>query len=391
MSAKTKVLFVIDYFGNPHAGTEGQLFNLVSGLDRDFVEPHLLVFQESPWLAAHGFPCYYTVLGHRSLSSPGTWFGLWRLAREFRSAGFRLAHVFFNDPSIICPPVFRLAGIRSLISRRDMGYWYNPSLKRLLRMTGRFAEGVIANSQAVRTVTCEAEGFPTKAVHVIYNGYPEDSGTQADSATPVEPLATLRKQGRLLVGLTANIRPIKRMQDAIAVLGLLRDTAPLLDLVIIGAGESGFLKEQAAHAGVLDRVHFLGAREDVKACLSYLDIGILCSESEGFSNAIVEYLQAGLPVVCSDVGGNPEAVREGENGFVFPMGDVGRFAEAVLKLASDPELREELGNAARLDAVERFDMRVMVNSHQALYRRLVDKAGAVEPDGSARDGNRGNR
>lgn len=385
------MLFVIDYFRDPHAGTEGQLYNLVCGLDRVQFEPHILVFEESPWLLEDGFPCDYTVLGHRSLSSPGTWVGLWRLAREFRSTGFQLAHVFFNDPSIICPPVFRLAGIRSLISRRDMGYWYTPTLKLLLRMTGRFAEGVVANSQAVRAVTCEAEGFSTEAVHVIYNGYPENSGSQADAGTPVEPLATLRKRGRLLMGLTANIRPIKRMQDAIAVLSRLRDTAPLLDLVIIGAGESSSLKEQAAQAGVSDRVHFLGAREDVKACLSYLDIGILCSESEGFSNAIIEYLQAGLPVVCSDVGGNPEAVREGENGFVFPMGDVGRFAEAVLKLASDPDLREEMGNAGRLDAVERFDMRVMVNSHQALYRRLVDKAGAVELDGSVTDGNRGNQ
>lgn len=385
-----KVLFVIDYFGNPRAGTEGQLFNLVSGLDRDQVEPHLLVFQESPWLAEHGFPCDYTVLGHRSLSSPGTWIGLWRLARRFRSAGFRLAHIFFNDPSIICPPVFRLAGIDSLISRRDMGYWYTPALKGVLRLTGRFTKGVITNSEAVKEMTHVSEGFSREAIHVIYNGYPGEPGKGHDSDTPVEPLATLRKEGRLLMGLTANIRPIKRMQDAIAVLGKLREAVPMLDLVIIGAGENSTLKEQAAQAGVSDRVHFLGARGDVKACLGYLDIGILCSESEGFSNAIVEYLQAGLPVVCSDVGGNPEAVRDGENGFVFPMGDTGRFAEAVLRLASDPDLRKELGDAARRDAIERFDMSVMVNSHQALYRRLVDKAGAVGSGGPVRDGSRGN-
>lgn len=386
-----KVLFVIDYFGNPHAGTEGQLFNLVSGLDRDQVEPHLLVFEESPWLAEHGFPCDYTVLGHRSLSSPGTWFGLWRLARQFRSNGFQLAHVFFNDPSIICPPIFHLAGIKSLISRRDMGYWYTPTLKRLLRLTGRFAAGAITNSEAVKAVTQASEGFSREAIHVIYNGYPGESGSGHVTAVSVEPLATLRNKGRVLMGLTANIRPIKRMQDAIAVVARLRDTVPLLDLVIIGAGDNTALKEQAARAGVSERVHFLGARDDVKACLGYLDIGILCSESEGFSNAIVEYLQAGLPVVCSNVGGNPEAVRDAENGFVFPMGDIEGFSEAVLRLANSPELRKKLGDAARRDAVERFDMSVMVNSHQALYRRITGEAGVRETDNSVRDGNRGSR
>lgn len=366
-----KVLFVIDYFQDPHAGTEGQLYNLVSGLDRNQFEPHLLVFDESPWLKAKGFPCHYTVLGSRSLRSFTTWSKLWRMARVFRREGYRFAHLFFNDPSLICPPVFRMAGIHSLISRRDMGYWYTPVLKRILRLTGRCADGVIANSIAVKKMTQIAEGFSPESVHVIYNGYPKPSDSARVISDPIEPLATLKSDGRLLMGLTANIRPIKRMQDAIAVVDRLRESIPLLDLVIIGGGDNAALKQQAVKAQVADRVHFLGARDDVKACLRYLDIGVLCSESEGFSNAIVEYLQAGLPVVCSNVGGNPEAVRDGQNGFVFPMGDIERFAESVLTLAIDPQLRKKLGDFAKLDAVERFDMATMINSHQSLYRRMV--------------------
>ena len=117
--AVTRVLFVIDYFRDPHAGTEGQLFRLVQGLDRTKFEPHLLVFEESPWLKDNGFPCDWSVLGHRSLRSPVTWAALFGKARGFRKQGFRLAHVFFNDPSVICPPVFRLCGIKTLLSRRD--------------------------------------------------------------------------------------------------------------------------------------------------------------------------------------------------------------------------------------------------------------------------------
>lgn len=377
MSA-VKVLFVIDYFRDPHAGTEGQLYSLVAGLDRAQFEPHLLVFEASPWLKANGFPCGYTVLGSRSLRSLTTWLKLWRTAREFRRDGYRLAHLFFNDPSLICPPVFRLAGIHSLISRRDMGYWYTPLLKCILRLTGRFADGVIANSQAVKGITQVSEGFSPKRVHVIYNGYAGNFENTGPADEPIEPLATLKNDGRLLMGLAANVRPVKRIQDAIEVVSRLSESVPLLDLVIIGGGDITALKHQAAKARIADRVHFLGARDDVKACLRYLDIGVLCSESEGFSNAIIEYLQAGLPVVCSNVGGNPEAVRHGKNGFVFPMGDIEHFAEAVLTLANDPELRKELGDFARLDAAERFDMRAMVNSHQALYHRIKETVASSE-------------
>lgn len=366
-----KLLFVIDYFRDPHAGTEGQLFNLIAGLDRQLFEPHLLVFSDSVWLQQQGFPCAYSVLGHRSLKSPQTWLSLWQAARRFRREGMRLAHVFFNDPSLICPPVFRLAGIQTLISRRDMGYWYTPLLKRLLGFTGRFALGVVVNSLAVKQATMQAEGFADEQVHVIYNGYPEpDSATRSAQANPIDPLAALKQQGRLLMGLVANIRPIKRMQDAVAALGLLRQDVPALDLVIIGAGDASYLWAQAASLGIESRVHFLGARSDVKACLGYLDIALLCSESEGFSNAIVEYLQAGLPVVCSAVGGNPEAIVQGENGYLFPMGDVAAFAAAIHQVAANDALREQLSVQARRSAA-RYSMSAMVDAHEDLYRSLL--------------------
>jgi len=380
-----RVLFVIDYFRDPHAGTEGQLYSLVQGLDRQAFTPHLLVFEESPWLRQHGFPCDYTVLGHRSLKSPATWRALFRTARRFRQQGYRLAHIFFNDPSLIGPPVFRLCGIRSLLSRRDMGYWYTPALKACLRVTGRFAEGVVANSDAVRRVTMAAEGFREQSVHVIYNGFPDNKAVGSSPGAEVSPLSELRKGGRILMGLVANIRPIKRIPDALGCLALLKNKVPELDLVVIGAGDGEPLRRQAEALGIAGRVHLLGPRDDVANCLPFLDMGILCSESEGFSNAIVEYLRAGLPVVCSEVGGNPEAISDGVNGYVYPVGDVTAFAKVVCKLAGDPELRAEMATRAKKDAEERYSMSRMVTAHEALYQRVLGSHGSVaesDTDGS---------
>lgn len=367
----TPLLYVIDYFRDPNAGTEGQLYALVGGLNRSEFAPHLLVFEDSPWILEHGFPCEYTVLGRRSLASPATWLALIRLALRFRQRGYRLAHVFFNDPSIICPPVFRLFGIRTLLSRRDMGYWYTPTLKRTLRLTGRFTEGVVANSQAVREVTAAAEGFAEQDIHVIYNGFPDSKKTTPIISPQTTELERLQKEGCLLMGLVANIRPIKRIEDAVDCLALLRDAVPDLNLVVIGAGDGASLARRARENGVEGRLHLLGSSDNVADCLAYLDIAILCSESEGFSNAIVEYKRASLPVVCSEVGGNPEAITHGEDGFVYPVGDTRCLAVAVRALAEDPELRKSIGERAKRHAERDFSMARMIEAHESLYRGIL--------------------
>lgn len=363
---REKILFVIDHFRNPNAGTEGQLFQLIQGLDRNHFTPYLLVFSDSDYLQEYGFPCEYEVLGHSRLSAPATWLALWSRAKQYKASGVRLAHVFFNDPSVICPPIFRFHRIKTIISRRDMGYWYTPAYRALLLVTGRFVSAVITNSQAVRQVTARKEGFPRESIHVVYNGY--DSG----GATPKVPsdLLALRKRNpeAIFAGLVANIRPIKRIGDAIVALTL--SGVCKVHLVVIGAGDANELKALAKTQGVGDRVHFLGGRSDVKACLAFLDIALLCSESEGFSNAIIEYMQAGVPVICSEVGGNPEAVIHGETGFLYACGDIRELGRKLAELASDAEMRKSIGDNARKVAKERFGMDEMVSRHELIYRRI---------------------
>ncbi|MDX1589791.1 MAG: glycosyltransferase [Oleiphilaceae bacterium] len=361
-----RILFVIDHFRDPHAGTEGQLFHLVQGLDRRRFDPLLLVFSDSEYLQSGGFPCPYQVLGHRKLSSPATWKALWRKAARLKAEGYALAHVFFNDASVLCPPVFRLRGIRTLISRRDMGYWYTPGYRLLLRLTGRFVTGVIANSQAVKDVTAQQEKLPPERIHVIYNGYDHGDIPPGVSALPV----TIREPDAVLVGLVANIRPIKRIGDAVEAIIRLRENQPPVHLVVIGSGDTRALQDQASQGGVADRVHFLGQRQDVKNCLRGMHIGLLCSESEGFSNALIEYMQAGLAVVCTRAGGNPEAIEPGRHGLLYPVGDWQSLAHCLSSLANDAQLRQRLGQNALASARERFTMEAMVAAHETLYRQL---------------------
>ena len=359
-----RVVFLIDHFRNPLAGTEGQLLQLVKGLTARGVGCHLVVLRSSEFLEQGGFPCPFTVVGHTRIGSPKTWLALWRLGRQMRADGYRLAHTFFNDVSLLVPPTFAASGIRTLISRRDMGFWYTPLYLRLLRMTRRWISGCIANSQAVADVTMRMERIPRDSMHVIYNGLAPSDSDGGD----VSRLVDLKSKGYLLIVLVANVRPIKRIEDLIEALGRLKDSDPMLASVIIGGGDASALREKAAKLGMSDRVVFLGARDDVPNCLRYADIGVLCSESEGFSNAIVEYMRAGVPTVCTNVGGNREAIEDGVTGLLYPVGDANELASHLALLAGNAELCDELGAAARRSAEVRFSVDRMVDDHLALYR-----------------------
>lgn len=372
VSVPQKILFVIDQFRNPNAGTEGQLYQLIQHLDRSLFEPELLVFKSSDWLRINEFPCPWQELGSTRLSSLKTWWRLSHSATKYKRRGFNLAHVFFNDPSLICPPVFSFYGIKTLISRRDMGYWYTPTMLKLLNISRRFCSGVVVNSQAVAEITIISEGFSRECVHVIYNGY-ENTDCSINSADDDHPLAQLKSKRRLLVGLVANIRPIKRMQDAVSAVARIANKYPELDLVIIGDGNQDALKHQARDLGVESRLHLLGGRTDIQVCLGYLDIGLLCSESEGFSNALVEYLMAGLAVVASRVGGNPEAIANDISGLLYDCGDIEALSAALSKIAVDPEYRRALGAAAKSDVSERFSVEKMLAEQQKVYKTVLEQ------------------
>ncbi len=108
--------------------------------------------------------------------------------------------------------------------------------------------------------------------------------------------------------------------------------------------------------------------------LPAFDIGLLCSESEGFSNTLIEYLQAGLAVTCSEVGGNPEIIEHGITGLLYPAGDIDALAGNLMQLAREPAARAALGKAGREQIQKEYSLSRMTARHQAIYEAL---AGAV--------------
>lgn len=358
-----KISIIMDQYNHPHAGTESQVLKLVRGLTDLGWDVRFAVLRGTDYSRSGHFPVPVEELGVGSLSNPGSWWTVYRYARRLQSEGIGLVHVFFNDASVLCPPMMRLAGIRTIISRRDMGFWYSPLYLKALKLTGRWVSAAICNSQAVARVTGESENLPADKLHVIYNGYPN----LGETPEPTDASAS----DAVRIGIVANLRPIKRIDDLIRAVGQVAADGGNVQLSVVGGGDSTAYEALARELGIAGRVAFHGSQPEPEHFIRDFDIAVLCSESEGFSNAIIEYMRCGKPVVCTRTGGNPEIVSEGENGFLIEVGDVEGLARHIATLTEHPELRRKMGEAGKLKVTRQYSVDTMLAHHVALYERLM--------------------
>ena len=178
---------------------------------------------------------------------------------------------------------------------------------------------------------------------------------------------------RFAVGWIGRMTGVKRTEDVLRAFRRLRDRGVDACLCMIGDGPDRPTVERRAHElGVMRDTLFLGYQEDVAPFYAAFDAMILPSINEGTPVSAIEALAAGRPVVATRVGGVPDVVREGEDGFLVDPGDVDALAERLAQLAADPDLRERLGAAGRARVIPRYSVERLVDDIDRLYRSLLE-------------------
>ncbi len=182
---------------------------------------------------------------------------------------------------------------------------------------------------------------------------------------------------RFAVGWIGRMTGVKRTDDVLRAFRRLRDRGVDACLCMIGDGPDRPAVERRAHElGLMRDTFFLGYQEEVAPFYAAFDAMILPSINEGTPVSAIEALAAGRPVVATRVGGVPDVIREGEDGFLVEPGDVDALAERLARLAADPELRERLGTAGRARVIPRYSVERLVDDIDLLYRSLLASAGA---------------
>jgi glycosyltransferase involved in cell wall biosynthesis len=276
---------------------------------------------------------------------------------------FDVLQTYFRDSTLFGMPAGRLARVPGILATRVNLAPPETRLQRwLLRFwTRRLAHGVVANSPMCRAAATEFDGALPKRVHVIENG------VELERYASIPPLPGASRWRPQRIGLLANLRPVKDpatlVRAARIVVSRFRETTFLL----AGEGELRPSLEQLIwQLGLSEHVFLCGEVRDIPGFLGNIDIGVLCSLSEGAPNAILEYMAAGRAIVATAVGGTRHVVHDGVNGVLVGAGDATGLAAALIRLIQDPPEATRLAEAARAYA-RRHEARLRAERFQALY------------------------
>ena len=228
----------------------------------------------------------------------------------------------------------------------------------------------VSPAQAVGEASAGAKGWPAGRLRVLPN--PVD----CRAFVPPEDRARWRRAlglpERFTVTTFSRLVPQKRPGDVLRVAEQVVARFPEAQFLLAGSGPlEERLREQIASAGMADRVRLLGFRRDTAALLAASDVYLSVSSGEALSVSILEALASGLPVVATAVGGTVEQVLEGRTGYLARVGDVARFADALVELGEHPELRRALGAAARAHALDNYDTPIVADRLARLYGELL--------------------
>ncbi len=315
---------------------------------------------------------------------------LWRLWRLLRRIRPDIVHSR-NYPAIDAAWVAALAGVPRRIHgehgrRADQLGGISRRERWRRRLARRFTHHYVALGEDLRRFLVAEAGADPRRVSILYNGvdcerfHPVADATgrararAALAAYAAEPVAGRIADPRtILVGSVGRLDPVKDYGRLVAALaGLEAPWRERVAGVLVGDGPERLrLEELAREAGLGDRFLVTGRASDTAELLRALDIFVLPSRFEGLSNALLEAMATGLPIVATAVGGTPELVTAGVSAELVPPGDEAALRNALAALLADPARRAALGNRALARARGRFSVDAFVASCAALYERLA--------------------
>ncbi|MBI2359835.1 MAG: GT4 family glycosyltransferase PelF [Deltaproteobacteria bacterium] len=378
-TSKIKLLEFIHLFYI--GGTERQFVNLGQALDGSKFELHFACLErEGEYLKeieALGAP----LVEHRisSLLHGATLREQLRFARYLKQHRIQIMHSYSFYPNFFAVPAARLAGVPVIIaSIRDTGVYLTPMRRRAQRIVCRLAHRIVANSEAVKSWLI-SEGYDAGKIAVIRNGI------------DISRFVNARRDGRVhrelgipseapLIGMICRLKPLKGIDYFLEAAAIVLHRFPDARFLIVGGDgdDRAYRRELEGYARDLaleGRVFFMEFRLDVPEVLAELALSVLPSLSEGLPNSVLEAMAAGVPVVATRVGGNPEAVEDGVSGLLVPPQDSAALARAMCRILRDPELASRFGQVGRRRVAEQFSIERMTRATEGLYLELLQRQG----------------
>jgi len=303
-----------------------------------------------------------------------------RLVSFYRRYRPDIVHTHASKAGILGRAAARIAGV-PIVLHTAHGWGFRPSqsfvVRSLYETLERWCAAASDRIAVVSKPTFDAaveRGIGPPEKFVVIRDAIELDRYQAD---PVLREAKRRELGfgpeHFVFGFVSRLSPPKDAESVVRAFARIAARHPNARLVVVGDGELRVGTERAiAELGIVDRVHMAGLRKDVPAFLSAFDAFVLVTAWEGLPRVLPQALAAGLPIITTAVDGTPEAVREGESGFLIPVGDFETLVDRMDRLAADPARAKRMGEAGK-PLVEEFSARTMAHQLEDLYAELLSR------------------
>ena len=370
--APVHVLFLIDHL-MALGGGESNLLKLVRLLPPERVRCSIATFRIKPEIRQNiNVPVY--VFPWRRVYHLSAWKAAFALRKLIRKQHVDIVQTYFETSNLWGGLVAKLSGAALLSSRRDLGILRRRKHKFAYGLVNRIADRVLAVSEGVKRFCIDDEHIQGEKISVVYNGV---DLRQLASAPRENPFARAEwANAPHVVTCIGNLRPVKGID--VLVRSAERVCRQLPETVFLIAGTlfeppdyTEHIQEMIRSMGLERNVKLLGYIEDPTPLLQMSDAFCMLSRSEGFSNALLEAMACGVPSVVTRVGGNPEAIADGENGFLVAPEDHELAAERLLALLKNPTLASQIGNAGRLTVQKRFSSDTMIEQLLQVYDKLM--------------------
>ncbi|HET6575603.1 MAG TPA: glycosyltransferase family 4 protein [Fimbriiglobus sp.] len=253
------------------------------------------------------------------------------------------------------------------------GWWPTLKARLIIHTAARAVDRYCCVSAEIASAIARWRTVPRAKVEVVPNGI------STDRPCDLPPPEVVRRSlgipaTALVVGTVGRLAEIKQQDILVRAAGKL----PGVRLLLVGDGpERPRLEALVGELKLSDRVHFAGYQPCPEQFLRAMDVFCLPSRSEGFPISLLEAWLAGVPAVCSAVGGIPDVVAQGETALLVPTGDVPALVDALSRLLDDRDLRGRLGQAGQQVVRERYTLERVTSEYEVRYRSLLTTRGGA--------------
>lgn len=298
-----------------------------------------------------------------------------KMAEVANQEGLDLLHVHYAIPHAVCAILAREMSGRNLkivttLHGTDITVLGNdPSLSDAIKFGIEKSDIVTAVSNSLVSQTMELLN-PDKGIETVYN-FIDDRIYLRIGETDLREKLGITNEEKVVIHVS-NFRPVKRVTDVIRVFARIASSMPA-KLLLVGDGpDIRNVLKLVDDLGLKENVLFLGKQDNVEELYSISDLMLLLSEKESFGLAALEAMACGVPCIGTEIGGIPEVIIDGENGYICPLGDIEAISTKAIYLLSNEQIHRQFSYKASIGVKERFNADKIVGQYENLYNKLLE-------------------